>query len=74
MCRNLVAIGRQFGGLGGRNLQGLRTAAELYVMLDPTDTECRLLVARLNLHLGINHEQVCFILHTYMNRMSLTIS
>nr|XP_050023267.1 F-box only protein 21-like [Dermacentor andersoni] len=70
MCWNLVEAWRQFEGNLG--MQGLRYALELLELFegrgrhrsDPMrgDIEHRLLLARVYLHLGINYEQILYML------------
>jgi len=65
MCRNLIEIGRQ-QEVSSEGLLCLRNALELLCILSPDDTEPRLLLSRVYLHLNINLEQV--------NQMLLRIS
>lgn len=42
-------------------LSGLHSALDLMLFLDPNDEDSRLLLARIQVHLGIDLEEVCFI-------------
>jgi hypothetical protein len=62
IIRNLVAIHREQGqmhnGHSVPHLEALRNVVELQCILAPEYLEGCLLLARINLHLGINHAQV----------------
>lgn len=57
MCRNLIEIGRQQEN-SSEGLLCLRNALELLCILAPEDTESRLLLSRVYLHLNINLDDV----------------
>lgn len=63
MLRNLIAIGREQGGMGD-NLLCLRNALELSRLTMPDDFELRMQLIRVNLHLHINFADVIDSLRT----------